>query len=329
MRILCTLAALAMLTTLPVGNVAHAKGEETEESVQAAVRDSARQRRPRADHYDHYLQLGYTYGMGGPYAMRRHTGPTLAGLRFTERNGFVGRGTTNLLYVTLASMGVSDREYQGSTYTTIGSTTYRVDHYRMLSQEEIDAQYAAIEETSQALMGSGHDGFDFVFYHPAFGSDGLGFNTHIYFAGSRQFKDGRQRRAVFRFGIGGGYVRGDINDLEFEGSDELAGLIDGNDRWLWWSVSTPMQLHVNATPWLAIDWEWDLNWAALVYLVNGTFERRSATPGNRVYGDLRYAPMSLSATFDPIDYFYVRAGGHIGSLSLDGLGWSVEAGVRF
>lgn len=325
--LLATLAFLLVAGLHPAGSRAEAKEPAIAEAMTAASQQRAR--RSRVDQYDHYLQLGYTFGIGGPLRLPNHSGPTLAGLRFTERNGFVGRGMTNLLYVVLATMGVSDREYQGSSYTTVGSTTYRIDHYRMLSQEEIDAQYAAIEETSQALMGSGHDGFDFTLYHPALGANATGFNTHFYFAGSRQFRNGRQAPVVFRVGIGGGFVRGAFDALEYQGPQELAERQPSDADWTWWSVSIPMQVHANLTSWLALDFEWDLNTAALLYLIEGDFESRSADPTSRRYGDLRYAPLSLSLTFDPVDFLYGRVSGHLGSFSASGLGASFEAGVRF
>ena len=329
--LLAILAFLIIAGDLPLQNRAHAKEPAVADAMNAAVEQEQRQRqrRQRLDHYDHFLQLGYTYGIGGPLRLPNHSGPRLAGLRFTERNGFAGRGMTNLLYVVIATMGVSDREYQGSSYTTVGSTTYRVDHYRMLSQEEIDAQYAAIEETSQALMGSAHDGFDFTLYHPALGADATGFNTHFYFAGSRQFRNGRQAPVVFRVGIGGGFIRGAFSALDYQGPAALAERQPDDADWTWWSVSIPLQLHANLTSWLALDLEWELNTAALLYLIEGDFEQRSADPSSRRYGDLRYAPISLSLTFDPVDFLYGRVSGHLGSFSTSGLGASFEAGVRF
>lgn len=290
--------------------------------------------RMRIDHYDYFGQLGFTYGAGAGFGMPNHSAPTMAGLRFTERNGFLGRSLMNGIYLVAAGMSVSDREYVGSSYGYgydygYGSYTYRVDHYRMLSQEEIDAQYQQIEETSQALMGSAHDGFDLVFYHPVFGSDGVGFSSRFYFTGSRQFKDGVQRDLVFRFGLGAGYVSGRTSDLDYDGGVDLEATDGVNNRWEWMSFSTPIQLLYAPSNLIWFDLEWDINWFALVYMTNAGYEERSTTPGHDQYGQLRYAPLSLSTTFNPVNFLYLRATGTVGSFSADGLGWSAEAGVRF
>ena len=199
-----------------------------------------------------------------------------------------------------------------------GSYTYRVDHYRQLSAEEMEAQYQEIEETSQALMGSAHDGFDLVFYHPLFGSDGVGFSSRFYFTGSRQFRDGVQRDLVFRFGLGTGYVSGRFSDLDYEG--DVVPTDSVNERWKWYSFSTPLQLLYSPSDFLWLDLEWDLNWMALVYLTNGGYEERTSRPGHEQYGAIRYAPLSLSATFNPVNFLYLRGTGTIGSFTGDGLG---------
>lgn len=316
------LSGLLLAVVLAVPTPGHAQKPD-------AALSAATSSRPRIDHYDYFAQVGYTYGFGAGFGMPNHSAPTMAGLRFTERNGFLGRSIANAIYLISASASVSDREYLGSTYHYGYGYSYQVDHYRMRSQAEMDAQYQAIEETSQELMGSAHDGFDLVFYHPALGSDGTGFSTRFYFTGSRQFKDGVQRPLVFRFGLGGGYVSGAFGDLEYEGDVVPTDPASVNDRWRWWSISTPLQLFYNPSDFIWFDLEWDLNWAGLVYLINGGYEERSTTPGHDRYGQIRYAPISLSTTINPVNFLYLRATGTIGSFTGDGLGWTAEAGVRF
>jgi hypothetical protein len=265
-----------------------------------------------------FYDLGVFTGFGGPVAAPGlQDGVGLTGVRVMENHGYLSK----ILVVTMMAMGMRDKAYVGSSYSTDSyGNTWRTDYYRSLTPEERAAQEQALSSAVNAeyLM-----------------------ELNVYTRGLWGFSPGTNKAAGFEYYLGGETViaRGRmptilqiagafswlwVRDAVFKPGEGPRGdqhpnevHVDGYD---YVNVGVMLRALIPVNEWIETFVQWDINVISFFDLTGKKYKSD---------GNLYASPLRVGALVNLTDRFYAKANGSVNVLGGFGLGWGAELGVRF